>query len=250
MIVMATPESIALIGLTFILAGLVKGVIGLGLPTVSLAILTTSFGLIPAIGLMIVPSLITNLWQTIAGGELIKIAKRFWPMMFAVVVGIWVGGNFLVAINTKFLTMLLGVLLSVYSLIGLTSYQISVPEKSVIFLSPFIGGISGILTGLTGTYVVPSVLFLQSIKLDRSTLIQTMGMLFTVSTITLAIVLDHNKLYSIDTGTYSLAGVVPALIGMAIGKKIRKKISGKVFTNVFFTSLLILGVYISGRALI
>ena len=49
---------------TFLLAGLVKGVIGLGLPTVSLAILTVALDLPSAMVLLLVPSfqyfLITN----------------------------------------------------------------------------------------------------------------------------------------------------------------------------------------------
>ena len=247
---MSTPESIVLIGLAFILAGFVKGVIGLGLPTVSLALLTTGFGLIPAMGLMIIPSLITNLWQAIEGGGLLKIASRFWPMMIAVVAGIWIGGNVLVTSNAMFLTGLLGLLLCVYSLIGITRFQISTPTKAEFLLFPLVGGISGILTGLTGTFVVPGVLYLSSIGLDRNTLIQTMGMLFSVSTITLAIVLGQNNLYSMDLGIYSLVGTAPALIGMVIGKKVRKNLSEIFFTRVFFLSLLILGAYISGRAFI
>ena len=48
---------------TFLLAGMIKGVIGLGLPTVSLAILTVVIGLPQAMALLLVPSLLTNVWQ-------------------------------------------------------------------------------------------------------------------------------------------------------------------------------------------
>ena len=42
---MLEADALTIVGLTFLLAGLVKGVIGLGLPTISLAVLTVSFGL-------------------------------------------------------------------------------------------------------------------------------------------------------------------------------------------------------------
>ena len=113
-----------------------------------------------------------------------------------------------------------------------------------------VGGISGILTGLTGTFVIPGVLYLQSIGLDRNMLIQTMGVLFSISTLALAITLGNNNLFSLNIGAYSLGGVVPAIIGMIIGQKIRSKLSEKIFTRIFFTSLLLLGFYITFRAFI
>ena len=247
---MATPESLVLIGLTFLLAGFVKGVIGLGLPMVSLALLAAGFGLIPAMGLMIVPAFVTNAWQAFQGGAVRELARRLWPMMAAVVAGIWFGGNILVAGHTELLTGLLGVLLSVYSVIGLTRYQIPAPGRAEVWLSPVVGGASGILTGLTGTFVVPGVLYLQSIGLDRHALIQAMGMLFSVSTLALAVVLGHHKLISMELGVYSLGGVLPALAGMVIGQKVRSRLSENTFSRVFFSSLLILGGYIAGRALL
>ena len=63
------PLLLALVAATFLLAGAVKGVIGMGLPTVSLAILTATVGLHAAMALMVVPSFVTNLWQAMVGGH-------------------------------------------------------------------------------------------------------------------------------------------------------------------------------------
>jgi hypothetical protein len=243
-------ESLVVIGLTFLLAGFVKGVIGLGLPTVSLAVLTAGFGLIPAMGLMLVPSFITNVWQAAQGGAFRDIVRRLWLMMVAIVAGIWLGGSVLVTVDIRFLTGLLGVLLCLYSMIGLTRFRVPPPGRAEPWLSPVIGAVSGMLTGLTGTFIIPAIPYLQSIGLDRNTLIQAMGMLFTVSTVALAIVLGHHKLMSVQLGVYSMAGVIPALAGMVIGQKVRNRLSEAVFSNIFFASLLALGVYIAARAFI
>src|SRR5690606_13714915 len=74
------PLLLAAIAGTFVLAGLVKGVIGFGLPTVAVALLTLTIGLKDAMALMLVPSLVTNLWQALAGGRLWTILRRFWAL--------------------------------------------------------------------------------------------------------------------------------------------------------------------------
>ena len=66
---MQDPVTLTVVALTFLLAGLVKGVIGLGLPTISLALLTAALGLPQAMALLLVPSFVTNLWQAVAGGK-------------------------------------------------------------------------------------------------------------------------------------------------------------------------------------
>ncbi|MDP6830567.1 MAG: sulfite exporter TauE/SafE family protein, partial [Alphaproteobacteria bacterium] len=72
------PDLFALtaIGGTFLIAGGVKGVIGLGLPTVSLALLSVLFDLPSAMALLLVPSFITNLWQGVVGGNGTAIIRR------------------------------------------------------------------------------------------------------------------------------------------------------------------------------
>ena len=71
--------SLFVISATFIIAGGVKGVIGLRLPTVSLGLLTATFDVPTAIVLLIAPSLVTNLYQATAGGHARVIRGVFGP---------------------------------------------------------------------------------------------------------------------------------------------------------------------------
>ncbi|MCG8650750.1 MAG: TSUP family transporter, partial [Pirellulales bacterium] len=98
-------------------------------------------------------------------------------------------------------------------------------------------------------FVVPGVMFLQAIGLPRDMLIQAMGMLFTVSTVALALALQGNALLTVDLGTLSTLAVVPALLGMVLGQHIRRRLSESVFRRVFFLSLLVLGAYIIARSI-
>ena len=58
----------------FALAGFVKGVIGLGLPTISMGLLVLVMRPVEA-AVLVLPSLLTNVWQMLAGPSLTSALK-------------------------------------------------------------------------------------------------------------------------------------------------------------------------------
>ena len=120
---------------------------------------------------------------------------------------------------------------------------------SMLWAGPLAGSVNGLLTGMTGSFVVPGVMFLQAIGLPRDMLIQAMGMLFTASTLALAFALLGNDLLTLELGALSAAAVLPAIAGLLVGQRLRKSLSERLFRRVFFVSLLILGAYIIASAL-
>lgn len=246
---MIDPLILLVIGGTFLLAGAVKGVIGLGLPTVSLALLTVAIDLPSAMALLLVPSFVTNVWQAATGGNGRAILRRLWPFLLTATVTVWLGAAALSRVDLSLLSALLGVLLVVYAALSLAGLHFAIPARREAWAGPVLGAVNGILTGMTGSFVVPGVLFLQAIGLPRDRLIQAMGMLFTVSTAALAVALQGNDLLTAELGGLSAAALIPAIIGMAVGQRIRQKLSEQLFRRVFFVSLLILGTYIIAGAI-
>ena len=80
-----------LVIMTFLLAGTVKGVIGLGLPTVAMGMLGLAIAPTQAAALLIIPSIVTNAWQLAAGGQLLALVKRLWPMQLGIFIGTALG---------------------------------------------------------------------------------------------------------------------------------------------------------------
>ncbi len=74
-------------GFTFLLAGLVKGIVGMGLPTVAMGLLSLALPPAEAAAILIVPSLVTNVWQLLAGPACGALMRRLWSMMAGVVAG-------------------------------------------------------------------------------------------------------------------------------------------------------------------
>jgi uncharacterized membrane protein YfcA len=241
---MFEPSILITIIATFLLAGAVKGVIGLGLPTVSLALLTVAIDLPSAMALLLVPSFVTNLWQASVGGRAREILLRLWPFLLMATVTVWLGAMALTRVNPNLLSALLGALLVTYSLVSLAGVRFALSAKQETWLGPVIGTANGILTGMTGSFVVPGVMFLQAIGLSREMLIQAMGILFTVSTLALAVALQGQQFLTVEMGAASVIGLLPAVLGMVLGQSIRQRLSEALFRRVFFISLLFLGAYI------
>lgn len=246
---MLDTNVIVVVAITFLIAGMVKGVIGLGLPAVTLAVLTVAFDLPSAMSLLLVPSFVTNLWQALVGGHGKAILLRLWPFLVMATVTVWVGALALTRIDLSLLTALLGVLLVTYSMVTLRGIQLTIPARHETWVGTLIGAANGVLTGMTGSSVVPGVMFLQAIGLSRDMLIQAMGILFATSALALAVALQKANILTIAHGILSFGAVLPAILGMILGQRVRSTLSERRFRKVFFVALLVLGTYIIASAL-
>jgi uncharacterized membrane protein YfcA len=243
-------STIAVVVATFLLAGAVKGVVGLGLPTISLALLTVAFDLTTAMVLLLVPSFVTNLWQAVSGGKLRAVCLRTWPFLVAATLSVWLGASIAAHVPSDKLVALLGVLLVFYAGISLVHAPFKVTPVLENWIAPLGGLANGIFTGMTGSFVVPGVMYLQAIGLSRDVLVQAMGVLFTLSTIALAFNLQRNALLTTELSLVSTAAVVPAGFGLFVGQRLRRKLSEDRFRQVFFVAILMLGAYITFTAMI
>lgn len=234
-------QLIAVIIATFFTAGVVKGVTGMGLPTVAMGVLGALLSPLTAAGLLLVPSFVTNVWQLLTGPRFGMLVRRLWVMMLTIVIGTLAGSKLLAGGDSGLTTTGLGIALVFYAAYTLLAKPLHVPSKWEPWLSPVIGFATGLVTGATGVFVIPAVPYIQSLDLERDDLVQALGLSFTVSTIALAAgLLWHGAAPAVNLLTSTLA-VVPALVGMAAGRAIRTRISGQLFRRIFLIFLLLLG---------
>lgn len=245
---MPDPQLLLLIGLTFLVAGCVKGIVGFGLPTVALALLAASVGIKPAIALTVFPALLTNVWQALAGGHLRQLMVRLLPLIVAVFAGVFVGTQILAIANPAWLTLFLGLLLCLYAAVGLANVKVPLLGRHEKWAAPFVGVINGTVTGLTGTFIMPGVLYLQSLGLERAQLVQAMGLLFLLSTAALGAFLVNVSLMPAQTALTSLFAVVPAFVGMWAGRRIGAALNDAMFARMFFGGLGGVGFFLAGRS--
>ena len=244
-----TELHIILITVVFLLAGLMKGVIGFGLPTVSLGLLVMIVELPTAIALMLVPSFATNVWQSRSGGNALFIVKKIGPFLLAATLSVWLGVSLLARIDLIWATIVLGVLIMVYAVSQIFGWALAKSDDKPIWFGPLAGCTNGIFAGLTGASIFPGLIYLNSLNFTRDQLIQAMGMLFILSTVGLAVAFKAHNLLDIKVGWVSVWAIVPAFIGMTAGRRLRQHLSENQFKKTFFISLLILGFIIIFKAI-
>jgi len=234
----------------FALAGFTKGIIGLGLPTISMGLLAVVLSPVEAAALLILPSLVTNVWQMLDGPHLKSLVRRLWPLNLGVCVGTWAGAAFLSGLGGPYGALALGIALMAYAVSGLAALKLAVPPGAEGWMGPLAGAGTGAITAATGVFVIPAVPYLQAIGLTKDELVQALGLSFTVSTMALAVTLAGGADLDVGLAWPSAAGVAVALAGMRLGQAVRARLSAATFRLWFFAGLLALGAYLAARGLL
>src|SRR5262252_6436007 len=148
---------LVIVVVVFVLAGVVKGVIGLGLPTIAMGLLGALMTPNQAAAILVVPALLTNVWQMWDGPALKILLRRLWPMLVFALLGTLSAAGILTKANVRLTTALLGGVLVVYALIGLIGVHLKVSRRTEPVLGPQIGLTTGLINGATGVFVIPGV---------------------------------------------------------------------------------------------
>jgi hypothetical protein len=232
----------------FILAGFVKGVVGLGLPAISMGLLALVMPPADAASILILPTVVTNIWQMAAGPSLKPIITRLWPFMLGVICGTLAGVGWLV--EGQFGAALLGIALALYALSGLASIRFTVSAGTEPWLGPIVGVVTGLVAAATGVFAMPAVIYLQAIGIEKEDLVQALGLSFTVSSLALAVNLASVSALNLSLGPASIGALAVACIGMWAGQILRLRLQPATFRLCFLVGLLALGLYLIARSIV
>lgn len=233
----------------FLLAGFVKGVVGLGLPTVSMGLLAVTMPPSQALAIVIVPAVITNIWQTFVGSYLRDILRRLWPLLAGTAFGIWLNRGSLTGPYAHYVPIALGALLAAYAVIGLSKLTISVAPRSEKWVGGIVGIATGVISAATGVQVIPSMPFLQAIGMDKDELVQALGVFFTVATLALTINLTSSGLLRASTALPGAIAMASSFAGMFTGQALRSRMPAEAFRRWFLIAMIFLGLYLAGAAI-
>jgi uncharacterized membrane protein YfcA len=227
------------VGAVFLLAGGVKGITGMGLPTVAVSLLGLWMAPAQAAALLVAPSLATNVAQC-RGAHWRRLLAMLWPAWLTLaVVTVWAP-----EISTEGSPIdahrLLGSVLVMYGLWGLWRPALPDLSRQAGWLGAIAGMGTGFVTAATSVFVIPLVAYLQALRLNKDEMVQALGLSFTVATLALAARLQRSDGLALLSAqsAFALAG---AFIGLWLGSAVRNRISGPAFQRLLFLVFVGLG---------
>ncbi len=245
-----TTEVLLLALLVFLLAGIVKGVLGIGLPTISISMLAQFVDPRVAIAFLLLPALITNVWQIYRGGQIKRSALKLWPFVSVMAVVLFISSLFAARANTKILVLGIGIMVVLWTV---TSLMKSPPRIPAHFDRPaqfVLGTVAGVMGGLTAIWSPPMVVYLLSIKCDKEDFVRFTGFMIICGTVPLTIGYLLNGLMDKKLAIASLMMIVPTLLGFSIGEYLRRYLGGRQFQRAVLVLFFLMGLNLIRRSFI
>ncbi len=231
-------------------AGFIKGIIGFGMPMV---ILGASAAIsLPSLGLavLILPTLVTNIFQVSLFGrtKLIAVIKEFKFFLFFCLLGLFVGVQLFVAANLNSLVGGIGFVVFILSCVQLIKVK-GQKRINTIRLSSIFGAITGLLGGATGIWGPTTVLYLTFIGTQKQSQILVQGLTFACSSVFILIAHLHTGIFDYETGLLSAVMILPAMIGMLLGGGVQNYLNQEKFRLITLISLCVGGIYLMLRSI-
>ena len=227
----------------FFIAGIVKGLTGVGLPTITLALTSFVLPLSDTIPLIALPTVITNLSQAMVGGQFKKIVRRQWPLILPMIVTLLLTMWLIGRTTPQWAFFVLASILVIYGGLGLLRIRLRIHADLEKPLAPVIGLISGVVAGLIGVPVVPLMPYMQGLDVKPVELVQSFGVIVSVASLVLTASLLRYGLLDQRHLIVSAVAIVPAVAGQMVGTQVRQRLSIEQFRQVVFWALLLTGLY-------
>ena len=245
MIISAYPLIIlTYIFFVYVLCGVIKGSIGFGMPTVSISLLSFILDVKIIIALILIPTLVVNIYQLSRGGNFKKIISETKYFLIFSTLFIFPGAYLLTIINSNIIILFIAIILLINSALFLFKINFKLPFYNKPITQIFVGAVNGVIIGMTSIYTMPLIFLLQSLNYNKNTTIQFLGIAFFLYPLGQIISFSNFDLISSEIFLNSLIILIPIFIGFFIGQKIRHQISEALFQKFFYIMLLFMSIII------
>jgi hypothetical protein len=223
----------------FLISGVVKGFLGIGLPAAAMALLTLVMEPTVAISLLTLPIIFTNVAQYARCESPMEIAGKYWLFGLAIMSSIFVTSLFILSYPTEVLTISIGFAMIAFSLSQMSGARISVGpgRKWHVIVGLFVGT----LGGLSSIWSPPVAMYLLTRNVPKGEFIGATGFLFLAGSIPLATGLALAGVLTIDTVLHSLMGLIVVLVGFRIGEWLREFVPQDLFRRIVLWAFLLMG---------
>lgn len=221
--------------IAFVLGGLVKGTLGVGLPLVVVPLLTLALPAPTAIALVVVPVLASNLWQAWDTGVSWRGVRRFAPLIGALFACTLLTVPMTLALPARALNAMVAG--AVVLAVVLTMWRPKLDIRRETPWSLAVGALSGVMGGvssLTGPIIIS---YLMALKLPRDEFVGSISIIYLGAALPLyASMAAHGRIGPGELALSALA-MLPVSVGLWLGKLARGRLSEDWFRRVLLLFL-------------
>jgi uncharacterized protein len=246
---MGMTELLLIGTVTFLIAGSVKGVVGIGLPTAAISMLTLFIDPRMAIAVGLGPVVVSNAWQIWTMGDIRGAFARYWRFALALGTSVFITVSLSAEVSDRVIFLAIGTSIAAFSILHLRFAMPPMPDRFDRVAQVGFGTVSGILGGLSGVWIAPIIMYLSARQLPKDEFVRASGMLLFIGSVPLAMAYIQQGFLTQDIAAVSLVLVVPTLVGFALGARLRKRISNEKFRRVLLYVFLLLGLNLLRRGI-
>ena len=225
----------------FLFAGTIKGLVGLGMPTTVVGILSQFTDPRQAIALLLLPILISNTWQIYRSRMAMKVFKKLWVFCFVLCALVFITSQFAATISTNVLTISVGIVIILFVVTNFFLKTFAIPDNADKTYQIGFGAAAGVMGGLTSLWAPPVVAYLFSKNLSKDEFVASVGVLLMAGSIPLLGGYITAGLTTPMLLLYSLGMVIPTLAGFAVGEWARSFLQAEQFRKILLAIFLLLG---------
>jgi uncharacterized protein len=229
--------------------GAVKGVVGLGLPLVTMPLLTLAFPLKEGVAMLVIPMVATNLVQAFQGGLFPATLRRFWALLLLLLVSVAAAVKLLQILPQELLYLIIGTALIVLPVIAHLKPSLHIPPARERWLNPALGIISGLMGGISSFYGPPLMLYLVWLRLPKDVFVAAVSLMYFVGAAGLTAGLVIFGVAQPANLAASTAGVLPCFAGLWIGQRLRVRLDEKLFARILLFVYLATGITFLAKGL-
>jgi uncharacterized membrane protein YfcA len=225
----------------FLIGGVVKGVISIGLPLVGLPFLTMVVDVPTAVSLLLIPIFVSNLVQAIEGPGTLALLRRFWLLIVCLAVGTYIGSAMLTRLDQKQLLLVVGTSAVASSIATLLNPNLAIPPRAERWLAAPVGLAAGVIGGMSTLFGLVLAVYVIGLKLPRDLFVKCISLLYTIAAFYIVVgAVSHGA-----TGPVALLlsalSMIPVYAGMLIGRRIRDRTQPEMFRRLVLGTVLLTG---------
>jgi len=234
--------------IAMVAGGTVKGVVGIGLPLVSLPVMATFIPIPKAIALLLLSSFATSVWQTFHGRLFVPSVKRFWPLLLGMAIGTPISVRMLATFDVKVLYLILGAIVAVFAVLLHRSIVLPVSPRAEPWAAPAVGAASGLVGGLSMLFGPVYAMYLAGLRLGKERFVAVIALANVWATIVLAASMARFNLFGGTDFVASLLALVPSFAGLTVGQWLRGYINEDLFRKTLAAVLFVIGLNLVRKA--